>query len=215
LASNPTSESTEPPDQWPFRVDFIDPLFAVALSSGLVALMRSPWFVEWRLPRGGEVFDLSVFTLGMATIIASWEGYHQSIKTKPLHGLVRFVLDVVLVLLYAVILVQYRNFEAVLLLLAVVYGLFVLWDVAKVIEYPGLYDRTLRWTVRYRRELVTGFWFAIYLAIWMLDVAGIGNVVLLIAALAGVVLYRLHKGHAVVPGLRESLFGERQRTGGE
>jgi hypothetical protein len=192
--------------QKPFAVDFIDPLFAVALNIGLLMLMQSDWFAQWRLPRGHEVFDVSVFLLGMATIIASWEGYHQSIKSKPLHGLARFVLDVVLVLMYAVILVKYQNFEAVLFLLVVVYGLFILWDIAKVVEYGAEYDSKVGWFKRYRRELVTVFWFAVYLAIWLLETAGVGDVVLLIGALVGVALYRLHKGHPILPGLRNAFF---------
>jgi Protein of unknown function (DUF2934) len=95
-----------------------------------------------------EVLDLGVFLVGLLTLLLSWFGIHVSLRANPIRstgmsGMFRFVLDVVLILLYGVILIFFRQLNAVLLLLAIVYSLYVVWDVLKTVEY-----RTSFWSIQ-------------------------------------------------------------------
>src|SRR5438128_12697492 len=109
----------------PFMVDFIDPLFAVAIHIGFThGLAEEEWFKKWRLPHGDDAFNVFVLLLGFMTITWSWVGYHQSIARRPLQSQWRFIFDVAVVLMYIVILVQYRNFAAFLMALAAIYLLY-------------------------------------------------------------------------------------------
>lgn len=177
-----------------FVVDFIDPLFAVAVHIGFThGLMNEKWLQEWRWPVAGENFG--TFFLGFLTLLTSWVGYHQSIRKKPVGSYARFVIDVVLVLLYAVLLVKYNDFRAVLLILVWIYWLFFVWDLFKVREYRALYDEggLLR---RYHRELVTLVWAIVFTGIWVFNETrwfGIGATTLYWFALVSTLLYRLNK----------------------
>src|SRR6266850_6590547 len=82
-------------------IDFLDPLFAVAISIGFQnGILLEPWLQNWVWPKSGELFHLFVFVLGMLTITLSWFGYHQSIRNKPLESNGRFILDIELLILY-------------------------------------------------------------------------------------------------------------------
>lgn len=145
-----------------FAVDFIDPLFAVAVSLGLAGLATRSWFTAGRWPTGSEWFPLFVFLLGSVTLVWSWVGYHQSIIEKPLKGLVRFFLDVILVSCYAVLLLDIDHFGVVLNTLVLIYGFFFLWDVAKIREYPDKYTGPGPLRKKFRRELVTVVFFVLF-----------------------------------------------------
>ncbi len=179
-----------------FLVDFIDPLFAVVIHIGLThGIMNEQWFKDWRLPAGQEVFHALVWTLAFATVLLSWLGYHRSILTKPLKGKARFLLDVILVTLYAFLMVKFKNIDSVLGILAFIFVLFVLWDVAKVMEYPEMYPKTGRWLERYRREAVTGGWCLAFIALWALrtQLRWIGEPVTLVLVWLGTIVYRVNK----------------------
>src|SRR5207249_10854587 len=101
-----------------YKIDFIDPLFAVAVHVGLThGVLEEAWFIEWQLPTGNEWLHLATWLLAFLTLLLSWVGYHESIKTKPLKGLWRFILDVLLVTAYAFLLIKFRNLGAVLVIL--------------------------------------------------------------------------------------------------
>jgi Protein of unknown function (DUF2934) len=99
-----------------------------------------------------ELLDLGVFLVGLLTLLLSWFGIHVSLRANPIQssgisGMIRFVLDVMLVLLYGVILIFFRQLHAVLLLLAIVYSLYVVWDLFKTFEY-----RTKFWNLEAIKE---------------------------------------------------------------
>lgn len=186
-------------------IDFLDPLFAVAIGIGFQnGLLLEPWLQNWVWPKGGEPFHLLVFVLGILTITLSWFGYHQSIRKKAIEGNGRFILDVWLLILYALLLFQYRNFGAVLFILAVIYFSFILWDILKVIEHPEDYqtvgDGPFK---RYARELITLQWFIVFgllsLAHHCWGVEG-DNYYLLISAYVSTGLYRADKSRHFVGG---------------
>jgi len=179
----------------PFGIDFVDPLFAVAIHIGFThGILEEPWFKEWRFPSGTEVFDVWVLALVLWTIILSWVGYHESIKTKPLKGMGRFVVDVLLVGSYAVLLVKYRNIDAILQLLVWIYFLFIVWDGFKVWEWHDKYQGQT-WQEKYRRELVTVLWFAVFLALLILRSKWqVTPTATLVGMWVATIAYRVNKG---------------------
>jgi hypothetical protein len=150
---------------YPFAITFIDPLFAIALHLGFShGLFQEKWFKEWQRPNGSEAFAIGVFALGFLTIALAWLGYHRSITRKPLRGLARFAIDVCLVMIYAAILMKFTNFGAVLMLLAITYLLYLLWDLAKVVEYRSEYA-AMSFTKRYSGVFVDLLWFAVLVSL--------------------------------------------------
>ena len=149
-----------------FAIDLIDPLFAVAVNVGIAeGLLAQPWCRRGLFPPdSASWFHLGLFGLGAFNLVMSWIGYHVSIERRPVQGVVRFALDIVLVTLYALTLVVFTNTAAVLCLLAAIYTLYVLWDMAKIAEYPdGFPGRGF--FGKFRRELTTLFW---CLCFWLL-----------------------------------------------
>lgn len=188
-----------------FRVDFIDPLFAVAVHIGFThGIIEEQCLKNWNWPKGEELFDLGVFGLGFLTLLLSWEGYHASIIEKPLKGFWRFILDVLLVMLYVLILVKFKDFSAALSLLALTYLLFLVWDSFKIKEYPEKYkpseDRK-GWLQRYRREVVTFVWFVVFTVLWLsYRYECLSSVLVLPLAYLSTILYRVNKKWRILGG---------------
>src|SRR5262245_43861986 len=135
-------------------IDLIDIVFTAMVTIGLTpellqvphitGMLSEPW-VKAALsgkptsPTPSEWLDLGTFLVGLTTLLLSWFGIHASLRDKPIRydrvwGMLRFMLDVVLVLLYGVILIFFRQLQIVLLLLALVYVLYVVWDIFKILE---------------------------------------------------------------------------------
>lgn len=157
-------------------LDFLDFLFTVAISVGLTpellqvqwvtGLLSEDWYKTGRWPSVNEAFSVGVYLLGFLNLTLSWFGYHASIKARPLnyfsgYGMARFVFDVVLVVMYGIMLIQYRSFDVALSLLLIIYSIFAVWDYLKVCEYWEKEFKTKRGTPlqRYRREWVSVFAF--------------------------------------------------------
>lgn len=124
-----------------FKIDFIDPLFAVAIHIGFVGgLMEEPWFKSFIAPtRVIDFANLAMFVAGFWLLVGSWLGYHQSIIKKPIVGNQRFILDIVLLMLYIFLLLYFRNPPSVSVLLVAVFAIYVLWDFHKTIEHRTEY----------------------------------------------------------------------------
>ncbi len=160
-------------------VDFLDFLFTVSISAGLTpevlevpgisGLLSEDWQQAGRWPSTDEVFNIGVYLLGLLNLTLSWFGYHASVKARPLnyfsgYGMVRFVLDVILVIMYGIMLIKYKSFNVSLSLLLMVYFIFVVWDYLKVCEYWEKEFQNKKKTEtlfkRYRREWISVFAFA-------------------------------------------------------
>lgn len=176
-------------------IDFLDPLFAVAIGIGFQnGLLYEQWLISWYWPRGQDAFNLFVFILGLLTITLSWFGYHKSIKAKPIEGNGRFILDIVLLLLYILLLFKYKNFGAVLLILAGIYFFFILWDLIKIKEHWEEYSSAGgSFLNKYVRELVTFQWFIIFSAFSFIHYFIGDSNILLVFTFIGTVLYRIDK----------------------
>lgn len=172
-------------------INFIDPLFSVALGGSFTQIIAELWFKDWRIIWHQPAIFFAVATLvllGYFTVILSWVGYHQSIKNHPIKvetspGRWRFALDVILLMIYFVLLVSYDHFPRELWTLAVIYGFFIIWDQMKRAEAaPFLAEKgraakalseqertaadaalaSEKKTLQLRRG-VTVFWFLVYL----------------------------------------------------
>ena len=139
-----TSSPGAPQGENNFRIDFIDPLFAVAIHIGFVeGLLYEPWLEDRRFPSNlSEFANVFLFVAALWTIIASWVGYHKSIKSKPILGDARFVLDVILLMLYIFLLLYFKNSIAFAVIMFAIYAFYVAWDFHKTKEYPSRYYDT-------------------------------------------------------------------------
>lgn len=209
-------------------LDFLDFIFTIAMSIGLTpellgnekikGLLSEEWAINAQCP--SDFFNLGVFFLGFFNLTLSWFGYHGSIIKNPLTygtipGMVRFIIDVLLVIIYGVILIYFRFFKTVLFLLSLVYLLYVVWDLFKIKEHKEKYSLSGHSCVDiikcYRREFVSGFWFIMFFALFVvyfgcgLALSDLGKWSALLAAILFTILYRVNK---IIP-LWEQLFGVR------
>ncbi len=125
-------------DKDKFRIDFIDPLFAVAIHIGFVeGLLKEGWLEHHYFPTQlQEYASICMFIAALTVIVASWVGYHLSINNNPIIGDARFVLDVVLLILYIFLLLYFRNPSSVAILMALIFIVYTLWDYFKTREHP-------------------------------------------------------------------------------
>lgn len=195
----------------PAGIDFLDFLFTVSMSIGLTpevlgreyitGLLSESWVREGRSPSGSDAFNLGVFLLGFLTLTLSWFGYHGSIKKRPLKydtlsGMVRFIFDVLLVIIYGLILLRFRDFGIVLGLVVAAHLIFVIWDCFKIIEHwetyrdvPGPF-----YLQRFRREYVSGLYFILFFLLWVFSRYW-PSWLSLILAITFTVLYRVNKNY--------------------
>jgi hypothetical protein len=188
--------------------DFIDPLFAVAVHISLVeGLGKTEWYERWHESsatwptlNATDGFNLGALLLGYFIVVTSWFGYHQSVAKSQIRlnttpGMLRFAVDVLLLVLYCGMLALFENFAFVLWAIVVTFLLFVVWDQLKRLEYPKEdYGDTARrrgvtivWAVAYVALAILGTWF------WRRSPS------VLIVALVFSILYRWHKTKPCVP----------------
>ena len=195
-------------------IDLLDFLFTVALSVGLTpevlqikaytGLLSTTWAKLGVVPVGWERFDLIVFVLGILTLTLSWFGYHASIKSRPLQyksafGMARFVIDIVLVLVYGIMLIYHKRAHVVLFFLMAVYWTYVIWDLLKICEYWSHFRKRLRNTAKpyrslraFRREFVSVFWVISFSVLYCLadPAPGLASVLF---AIVFTITYRINK----------------------
>lgn len=186
-------------------IGFLDFLYILAISVGLApgflgipgraGLLSEEWVRTGAAPSGDARFDLAVFALGLLTISFSWFGYHRSLTSRPykydsLLSMFRFVLDVFLLVLYGVLLLQFKNFSSFLFLLALNYLGYLTWDTLKVIEFKEVLFK--------KREVATLLAFVALVSLWLLT-GRVERGVLLAAAFAVTLCYRMSKIFIKVP----------------
>jgi hypothetical protein len=121
-------------------IDFIDPLFAVALAANFTSLSAEPWFnCPTMIFTRENLFHVASLFLAYLTVILSWIGYHKSIRKKGIDvnhwaGEVRFFLDVLILIFYFILLEGYNDFGRELWVLVAIYVLFIFWDQMKRLE---------------------------------------------------------------------------------
>lgn len=185
-------------------INFIDPLFSVVLSMSFAQIFDKEWFKDSRLILNEPTkFEVATLILGYLTVIMSWVGYHRSIKATPINvdtksGRWRFGIDIILLIAYFVLLVSYSNFRRELWLLMFINLIFIPWDLLKRRE--SLNYKHPETTDSAHRRGVTVFWFIVFLLLALYYHFSPPDTpyeckdwLVLIAAIAGTVLYRFHK----------------------
>jgi hypothetical protein len=131
-------------DRAKIRDDFIRRLFAVAVSVGFATtLIKMRWVESGSFPTIPEREQLAILLTGLIATVLSWDGYLASIADKPLNGYWRFAIDIVLVFIYMFFLISSPRPSFWLPILAIIFGLYVLWDALTVREHMRHYDVSL------------------------------------------------------------------------
>jgi hypothetical protein len=207
------------------RVDAIDFLFTVVIAIGLTpellgrdyigGILSEGWIRSGTCPSWREVEHSLVLLLGILTLTLSWYGYHRSTSRywsgfTELSGLVRFETQIFMVILYGVLMLLLRHSLAAIVILAVIFLLYILWDMAKIDDmmerdetlcrqYPTTRSR-IRFIFaglgllhpKFRRQLVTAFWFLVI----VLDAFAcqvIPSLICVLIAILAVIAYRVNK----------------------
>jgi hypothetical protein len=199
----------------PAGLDFLDFLFTVAISvgltpevlqiSGISGFLSEEWQKSGRWPSIDESFNIGVYLLGFFNLTLSWFGYHASIKARPLnyfsgYGMTRFILDVLLIIMYGIMLIKYRSFNVSIFLLSIIYLIFAIWDYLKICEYwkKEFRDKSGTRLQRYRREWVSLFTFVIVAVIVLIYfMFHVNRWFVLVSAICITVFYRINKNYPI------------------
>lgn len=134
-------------------VDLIRILFAIVLGFSFTLITQptsSGGFREWFFedPAGNFRGLLALF-LTYTLVISSFIGYHKSTRLFRIKKPYRFLIDVILLFLYFAALIFSADFGAVFAFYVLIFFLYLLWNLVRVIEYrdekeeiPGLKKRT-------------------------------------------------------------------------
>jgi hypothetical protein len=129
------------------RADLIRRLFAVAVSVGFAAtLARMAWVQNGTLPGAAELNQTLILGTALLAAVLGWDGPLLAMTDKPLFGFWRFLISLVLVFIYMFLLMASAHPECVLWTLAVIFILYVAWDVLTMREQIASYDPALAGT---------------------------------------------------------------------
>jgi hypothetical protein len=117
------------------RADLLRRLFAVAVSVGFAAtLARMGWVQNGALPGPAELNQTLILATALLAAVLGWESHLLAMTEKPLFGIWRFLINLVLVFIYMFLLMASAHPECVLWTLAVIFILYVVCDVLTVRE---------------------------------------------------------------------------------
>jgi hypothetical protein len=191
-------------------LDFLDFLFTVSMGIGLTpellqltfikGLLQEGWALgEGRYPNTEEWLHIFSFILGFLTLTLSWYGYHGSLEKHPHKydsgkDMARFVLDVVLVIFYGLMMVRFKNLTVVLVLLAIVFFVYSIWDAIKFYT-PGFFDpaKPAENNEIKRRIYVTWKWATIVVGTLAVNLMFNWEWFCVMVAIVSVISYRLNK----------------------
>lgn len=124
------------------RSDFVRRIFAIIVSVGFAgAIAASPWVANERLPQRSEIGPLLCLLSGLILVISSWEGYHRH-SEKTDDRLSIFVTDLILLFVYLPLLLLSDAPNLLLWLVAIVFGLYAVWDFQVFLYYKPVRGRT-------------------------------------------------------------------------
>jgi hypothetical protein len=126
------------------RADLVRRLFAVAVSIGFAAtLAQMAWVQDGTLPGPAELNQTLILATALLAAILGWEGHLLSMTERPLVSFWRFLISLALVFIYMFLLLASAHPECVLWTLAVIFVLYVAWDVLTIREQIASYDPAL------------------------------------------------------------------------
>lgn len=126
-------------DKAEIRADFMKRWFAIALSVGFAtALSRMPWIEKGLIAKPELPIDYEQINQALrlmaatAATLLSWEGYLNSIRTKPLTDGIRFYIDVLLVTIYLVLLLTSASQHFWIWLHFSTFVIYIFWDFVSI-----------------------------------------------------------------------------------
>lgn len=155
-----------------FGIDFIDPFFAIVISFGLTyGLFTENWFEKGIFPVGMQSYaQLLALVLAFLFVILSWWGYHVSIFKQPIRGFYRFAFDVVLVILYGILFVEFRSVATFVFILVIIFIIYLLWDLYKVNERKKTDQNVFMIWWSENRQRTTFYFLIGFSILWILTV---------------------------------------------
>lgn len=117
----------------PSTGQFVDPLFAIFIAAAV-----SETIIPWTGGVWADIgfFDICVVIVGFVNLLLSWFGYHKSVTRKPIKGSVRFIVTVILLPLYMLTIILYKNgFLSVMVIYATIFFLWSCWEYLRNFEY--------------------------------------------------------------------------------
>jgi hypothetical protein len=130
------------------RKDLIRRLIAVIISVGfasqIVGLQLIAWWEKGPSSHDPHVAQLVRLATGLLIILLGWDWYERDIEEMPLTGIKRFLLDAVIVLAELVVLLSSGDARLWSSVLALVFALYILWDILAIIDHPSAFALTPR-----------------------------------------------------------------------
>jgi len=117
-------------------VNFIDILFAVVLAQSFVFLSSQEGITTWIASPSENIVTIANTILAYTLVITSWVGYHTSTEQLPIKHVLRFVIDIILLMLYYMAFANVRSFANLLIIMCSVFVLYTFWTLIRVFEYP-------------------------------------------------------------------------------
>ena len=114
-------------------VALIDIIFGVVVASSFLIIFENNSSSQL------ELYSYLLLFLAYAAIVLSWIGYHQMIEynyySDSIWGYSRFILDILLVFLYAILLYSYKNVMNFFILLPIIFIVYAIGGLIRNKEY--------------------------------------------------------------------------------
>jgi hypothetical protein len=121
------------------RDDLVRRIVAVAISVGFASIIANmPWLHEGTLPSPPEREQLFRLGTGLVVLLLGWDWYHRDIYKYRETTLIRFLVDVAVVIASLIFLIASGHERLWLLFLVAIFLLYVLWDA--VTYFPRVAD---------------------------------------------------------------------------
>jgi predicted nuclease with TOPRIM domain len=76
----------------------------------------------------------------MLVILLAWDWYDRDLRSKPLTRIGRFILDAIIVSAELILLLSSSQPQLWAIVLVVIFGFYIVWDVFSIIDHPGAFD---------------------------------------------------------------------------
>jgi TRAP-type C4-dicarboxylate transport system permease small subunit len=152
----------------------------------------SPVLHDWR--------TILLLLISLTIVVSSWEGYLGAIERMPLEDAPRFWIDIALVFSYLLLTLSSQVYNLWFSIHMVIFLEYLAWDIAR--SNLDIYKERQKAHPQWQHQLsmvITIVWLVYFLVIFLLKNythrfdGPLGFTTIALAALAGVILYRLDK----------------------
>jgi hypothetical protein len=167
--------------------------------------MNDGGYKDWFVAPAGNFQGLFTLLLAYSLVITSFVGYSESTRQEkslgtsqtprsyPIRKPPRFIVDIVLLFLYYLLFAYAASFQTELATYSFVFGLYLAWNVMRLIEYWNI--PSARRPLSYRTVIASLFFAGFLFAYWLFvtyqsQISGF-QMFLLFPVLAAFILYRV------------------------